>query len=346
FDSNHLAYTTGATIYATRDDLSGPTLWKPWVDGVEETAVIALASGSDGPFHLLSAFGDISGFTHDDLNASPTLQFTTPVFNNTNQIDIAGIASNVVVRSGTPHEGGARLAFSLDYGRSWTPLPTTAQTGDAALQTSADGAAFILTTPMPMLTRDRGRTWGETQGLPANAYPIGDRVDPRGFYAMDFQQRHVFISRDGGAHFTPQQTHGLPDDISQDRPTWREAQWPLISTPGKAGDLWFVSRSGLFHSADGGQTFAKIDGGIGVERLALGAPPPGRDYPALYAIGWQNQTRGIFRSDDAGRSWVRINDAAHEYGRRFRCIAADPRVYGRVYVGTDGRGILYGEIAP
>jgi len=29
----------------------------------------------------------------------------------------------------------------------------------------------------------------------------------------------------------------------------------------------------------------------------------------------------------------------------FRCIAGDPRVFGRVYVGTDGRGILVGEPA-
>jgi len=38
-----------------------------------------------------------------------------------------------------------------------------------------------------------------------------------------------------------------------------------------------------------------------------------------------------------------VSDAQHEYGRRFRVISADPRVFGRVYVGTDGRGVLYGE---
>jgi hypothetical protein len=40
---------------------------------------------------------------------------------------------------------------------------------------------------------------------------------------------------------------------------------------------------------------------------------------------------------------VRVNGARHEYGRVWRCIAADKNIFGRVYVGTDGRGIVYGE---
>jgi photosystem II stability/assembly factor-like uncharacterized protein len=53
--------------------------------------------------------------------------------------------------------------------------------------------------------------------------------------------------------------------------------------------------------------------------------------------------KAIWRSDDDGATWIRVNDDQHQYGLRFRCIAGDPRVFGRVYVGTDGRGILYGE---
>ena len=69
----------------------------------------------------------------------------------------------------------------------------------------------------------------------------------------------------------------------------------------------------------------------------------GHDYPALFAIGERDDLRAIWRSDDVGVTWVRVNHPRHEYGRRFRCIAGDPRVFGRVYVGTDGRGIVYGE---
>jgi len=137
---------------------------------------------------------------------------------------------------------------------------------------------------------------------------------------------------------------GLPD-VSADRPTWREQAFPLKATPGHDGDLWLVSRSGLFHSRDGGQSFERVDGGLRVEMLDFGKPPAGSPYPALFAIGTQGAVRGVFRSDDRGRSWMRVNDDQHEYGRRYRAIAGDPRVFGRVYVATDGRGVVYGEPA-
>jgi hypothetical protein len=79
--------------------------------------------------------------------------------------------------------------------------------------------------------------------------------------------------------------------------------------------------------------------------LAFGKTAPGADYPALFAAGSYHGQPGVFRSDDLAATWVRINDDEHQWGNRFRCIAGDPRIYGRVYVGTDGRGILYGDIA-
>jgi xyloglucan-specific exo-beta-1,4-glucanase len=54
--------------------------------------------------------------------------------------------------------------------------------------------------------------------------------------------------------------------------------------------------------------------------------------------------RGIFRSIDAGASWMRINDDQHQYGLTDWVITGDPRVFGRVYFGTNGRGIIRGDI--
>ena len=354
FDSGHVAYSTGATVYATQELLNADhgrsILWKPWVQGVEQTAVLTLVSPPKGP-HLLSGFGDISGFAHEDLARSPREQFTHPVFANTDEIDYAGMAPSVVVRSGTraPRSapGAPTLAYSLDYGRSWQPLQplqsSQPQVMTSAITVSADGRAFVVTATVPLVTLDRGRSWTAARGLPAGAHPIADKVAAETFYALDFARSALYVSADGGRTFRSRVSRGLPASLEDDVPKSPESQWPLIATPGKRGDLWVVAREGLFHSTDAGSTFSRVDGGIVVTDLGFGKALPGRRYPALFALGAKGDTYAIWRSDDAGASWIRINDAGHEYGRRFRCIAGDPRVFGRVYVGTDGRGIVYGE---
>jgi cellulase/cellobiase CelA1 len=52
---------------------------------------------------------------------------------------------------------------------------------------------------------------------------------------------------------------------------------------------------------------------------------------------------GVFRSDDAGGSWARVNDDQHQWGNMGGAITGDPDIYGRVYLGTNGRGIVYGD---
>ena len=352
FDSGHVAYTTGATVYATRELLNAnqgkSILWKPWVQGIEQTAVLTLVSPPQGP-HLLSGFGDISGFAHEDLSRSPREQFVHPVFANTDEIDYAGLQPNVVVRSGTPSRapapdagpGAPTLAYSLDFGRSWQRLQPAGRT--FAITVSADGRAFVAAAPVPLVTFDRGQSWVAARGLPAGAHPIADKVAPETFYALDFRHSSIYLSTDGGRTFRARASRGLPARLEDDLPVSPEQQWPLIATPQKRGDLWLVAREGLFHSTDAGRTFSRTDGGIFVAALGFGKAAPGRRFPALYALGVKGETYAIWRSDDAGASWMRINDDRHEYGRRFRCIAGDPRVFGRVYVGTDGRGIVYGE---
>ena len=71
----------------------------------------------------------------------------------------------------------------------------------------------------------------------------------------------------------------------------------------------------------------------------------GSSYPTVYAAGTVKGVYGIFRSKDAGSSWARINDVAHQFGA-LGDLTGDPRIYGRVYVGTEGRGIIYGDVSP
>lgn len=369
FDSDHIVYGTGATLYASRDlgqaDTGRSTHWRPWVEGIEQTAVITLTSPRTGP-HLLTGFGDISGFAHEDLSVSPARQFTNPVFGNTNTIAYAWHAPNIVVRAGTPHEGvgsdgadGSTLAWSDDAGLTWRPLgrpaPSNAQRADARLElyrdapiiVSADGETFVVGTPTPILSRDRGASWRTVVGLPEGLQPIADRDDPLIFYALNYSTGEWYASVDGALSFSRVPSRGLPGELWRDQPYWREVPSPILATPGRAGDVWFISSRGLYRSRDGGQNFRRVEtGGVLVQRMDFGAPMDGAAYPTLYAIAERAGARGIYRSTDEGRSWVRINDDAHQYARRYRAIAGDPRIPGRVYLATDGRGVVYGEPRP
>ncbi|TXS20348.1 1,4-beta-glucanase, partial [Streptomyces sp. wa22] len=77
------------------------------------------------------------------------------------------------------------------------------------------------------------------------------------------------------------------------------------------------------------------------------APRKGRaGYPAVFQTGRVSSTYdgvAVLRSDDAGATWVRIDDDAHRWGWTGEVITGDPRVHGRVYLGTNGRGIQYAD---
>jgi len=363
FAGGTIVYTTGDTVYRTDEaEKSGEILWRPWVAGIEQTAVITLISPSGGA-PVISGFGDLAGFVHDRLDVSPAGMHLNPALTNTNNLDYAGLAPHIVVRSGTRRtqradEGDATLAWSDNGGHTWQPLSVPAMsvhgaaprrydlTGEAPISVSADGAVFVVGTPVPMATRDRGRTWETPVGLPAGARPIADKADPNLFYAIDFVESRLYVSRDGARTFAAVAANGLPTPFVRVGRTDREAQPALVATPGSAGDIWFLSGYRLYRSVDSGGIFklASLDD-MGIELFGLGKAAPGRHDPALYAIGEKANLPGVWRSDNGGASWVRINDDAHQWGLRFRAVSGDPRRYGRVYIATDGRGLLYGDPA-
>ena len=124
---------------------------------------------------------------------------------------------------------------------------------------------------------------------------------------------------------------------------WGGPGTALSATPGLEGDLWVAFRTnGLYHSTNAGATFTKLDTVQEAYSLGFGKAAPGKKYPALYLAGKAGNLQALFRSDDAGESWVRINDDQHQYGS-INAVTGDPRVYGRVYFATGGRGVIYGD---
>ncbi|HET8657125.1 MAG TPA: xyloglucanase [Longimicrobiaceae bacterium] len=356
---DHALFTTGYGGYETFDltdaDAGKPTKWSVMSTGIEETVALDLLSPTRGA-PLISAIGDYGGFVHRDLDRpAPEGNFSDPRFANTTSLAAGDGNPSVVVRAGAGVHGDASIGYSLDGGRSWRPAASTpgpdSRLGDVAV--SSDGATWIWTPARSAVyvTRDRGATWGASRGIPAGTRVVADRVDPTRFYGMDLFGGRLFVSGDGGASFV-ERTFSLPgglpprptDPFAQRRGDSRGGQDRLYATPGRSGDLWIAAFDGLYHSTDEGGGFAKLPGVQEIAAFGFGRAAPGAAFPALYLVGRIEGVRGIFRSDDVARSWERINDDRHQWGLILQ-ITGDPKEYGRVYVGTHGRGTQYGDPA-
>lgn len=171
--------------------------------------------------------------------------------------------------------------------------------------------------------------------LPETAVAVADRVDARRWYAVDTASGRLFESRDGAASFRDTGAQvGSPARDERARPQLRPDPW-------RAGVVYLASPTLGVMRWQGGrlQTLSKPDQarslGIG-KALHAGAPP------ALYLAGRVDGVDGVFRSDDEGAQWLRINDDAHRFGKPYS-VTGDPRIPGRVYFATGGRGIFYGD---
>ncbi len=119
------------------------------------------------------------------------------------------------------------------------------------------------------------------------------------------------------------------------------------AVPGHAMDLWLATEAGLYHSTDAGASFLKDQRIESASKVGFGRAAPGRAYPTIFfngrlREGLEVSAYGFYRSDDGGKSWIRINDDQHQYGR-INSITGDPRVFGRVYIASDSRGVLFGQ---
>ncbi|GAA2871356.1 xyloglucanase [Actinoplanes cyaneus] len=336
FDSNRMLYGTGATLYGTTDltkwDSGGTITIKPVAKGIEETAVLDLASPPSGA-PLVSALGDIGGFYHAGLDTVPANFHDTPSLGSNTSLDFAELSPSFFVRAGNA-DAAPHLGISNDGGKTWYQgQEPSGVTGGGTVAAGAD-ANNVVWSPGGIgvhYSTTRGSTWTASTGIPAGAIVESDRVDPRTFYA--YAGGKFYTSTDGGATFTAQSV-ALP----------ATGRLHLKAVPGIAGEVWVAGSTGLFRSTDSGKTFSSVSPTVTeAVNVAFGKAAPGATHPAVFLVGTVDGVDGVFRSDDTGSTWLRINDDKHRYGNAGDALAGDPRIWGRVYLGTNGRGILYAD---
>ena len=197
---------------------------------------------------------------------------------------------------------------------------------------------------------DAGKTWTHA-GLRESRNIGRIRVHPTncdvayaaafGEYSGPNAERGIYRTTDGGQTWTrvlhrDERTGGVDISIDPQNPdivyaalweAWRN-QWGMSS--GGAG-------SGLFRSDDGGASWKELTRAPGMPAQGLvgkiGVSVSPADPTRVYAIV-EHDSGGVFRSDDRGDTWTRVNTERKLRQRAFYYtrLLADPTVKDRVYV--------------
>ena len=234
-------------------------------------------------------------------------------------IDVADSDPNVIY-AGTGSDGirsnvsiGKGMYKSLDAGKTWSHvgLRDVGQIGSVVIHPANPDIVYVAAMGNPFKatpdrgvyrTRDGGRTW----------------------------QKTLFVSDSTGAVDIELQP-GSPNVVYA--AMWRAERkpWTIISG---------AREGGVYRSSDGGETWTKLAAGLpnglfGKADFAVSAAKPER----LYVLVEASPGSGLYRSDDAGRTFAAIDTVTRALVTRpfyYMNIDADPTNADVIYVGTEG----------
>lgn len=181
---------------------------------------------------------------------------------------------------------GAHVYRSGDFGASWQSLPHPPQHPIGEHDTALRGI------------------WHLAPGAPSQPDTLFAGIDPAG----------LFISTDAGASWSG--VEGLNHHAT--RSLWEPAKGGFfVHSTQVAGDrpqrlFTAVSAGGAYRSDDAGANWVSINAGVRAEHLPQDAPQAGHNIHRLVAHPRDSQRlyrqcyNGVYRSDDAGDSWVEI----------------------------------------
>jgi len=336
FDDNNVSYGTGATVYTTTDftnaDKNAATHWAPNVTGFEECAINDIEAPPAGSGHpqLLTALGDLGGFTQDDIHEAVGM-WTNPTYTTGTSVEYAYSNPKIVVSCGTDN-----AAYSSDGGHTWSPmksLPYEKATG-GHITISGDGKVVTWVpdqSEAPYWTTDNGATWTKVTTCPRCTQIRPDGINTKLMYGYDYQS--MFISEDGGKTYTK-----VANSLSAGQ----------INSPFDVeGHVWLACTywGGVQFSTDRGKTFKEVDPLFKTaDSVGFGKAAPGSDAPyTVYIVGKYDGYYGVYRSTDLGQTWSLLNDDQHQWGVYNSKVIGDPNIFGRVYIATNGRGVVVGD---
>jgi photosystem II stability/assembly factor-like uncharacterized protein len=248
---------------------------------------------------------------------------------------------------------------TTDYGRTWKSVfddQPTGSVGDVAVAPSNPEVVYVASgegIQRPDLSvgdgiyksTDAGKTWehlGLRDGQQIGGLAIDPKNENRVFAAVlghpygANTERGVYRTTDGGKTwqqvlYKDENTGAIQVAIDPSNPDVIYADmWAGRQGPWENG-AWNGTESGLFKSTDGGNTWKQLTKGLptteqGLSRIGFCIAPSNSN--RLYATVEANAGYGgIYRSDDAGESWLKLNSDERFWGRGddFAEVKVDPK---------------------
>lgn len=377
FNKDFAVFNTGTGIFFTENLTSETVRFAPLCRGLEETVHLNVYSPTGGDIHVIDIIGDLGGFAFKDPPAECENSFADTEGNRyitCLNADFPDKNPEYVVctpRGNWTGKTKGGVILSHDQCKSWTRLPSPrgfTEEADNALDAisqpntdsgwtavSADSKRIIWTlsckrvfrSDMTFFTDNEGLSWKRSEfydingaflSIPADIKIFSDRTDENVFYGITEDYR-FFASCDKGESFREAEL-----DISI--PHGFRIKHEIRAESGGAGRLWIANGiDGLYLLEFDKESFSvRINNLLcgGDYARCIGFGKGKNDIPALFTVGRICGKYGFYRSFDYGETWSRINSDDQCFGDIIS-VCGDPRIYGRIYIATGTRGLLYGD---
>ncbi len=321
-NSDRILMTSGNGVFACDnvwDEKGVQFYFQP--DGVEEVVTLDLASVPDG--YVYSAIGDYDGFIHKDVTEVP--EQYKPNIGSTSAIAYCPQNTDVMVRF-SEHDGGG--FYSTDAGKTWTKMANSGGTGGKACITQLDEKTYRIfhsagDSGNVQYTDDFGETWSDCSGIPSQygskpTFMISEPEHPEIVYAYaTYYNSSWGYSKPAPTAEDAQYKFCVSTDYGK---TFTSVDVCMYDQCDSAGRIAYLGEGelilgggyyGMYHATvkNGKATIEKLDNVSYCKTVGYGAPEEEGGLNTIYMYGKpdEDDTEGIYRSTDGGKTWLCIN---------------------------------------
>lgn len=225
---------------------------------------------------------------------------------------------------------------------------------------------ILLPRELVIVSQDGGNSFAKVDVYNQKGEPVekgllkvySDRQNPNLFYGFG-EKGQLYVSLNGGLSFCEKQVNASRKNGV--KITFPTSHFGKIDTANKTEIRGVAGEEGLFYMALSKEGLWKLqyDGKKDIFiatkltedsdtclRMGLGLGRAGGTYigepKAIYLCGKIDGEYGFYRTLDEGDTFERLNAAQQMFGE-INSMDGDKRVFGRFFIATGSRGVLYGE---